>query len=165
MADPQHASHDEPVLDISTLGVGTPIRIDGRRYFVRHPNKLTLQQRMDLDALRPRASQLLQTIRKLSAAERDELSDLLKRSCAIVLDAPARVQRALGDVERIAILNVFIHLRPKATPRATGATSRRSARRSTGASSSRNSRTATAVSRPSTGSRASHSGSSGPTSG
>lgn len=163
MADPKSKPHDEPVLDINTIGLGTPIRIDGKRYFIRAPNKLTLSALMELQDLRPRSYALMQKIEKLSSTERIELSDLLLRCCRLVLDAPPAVQQALGDVERIQILNVFIKLRPNRTPQTAGATNGNRANRSTGGYSSRNSRRVTKASRRSTGSPVSLSPSSGRT--
>lgn len=135
-------ARNEPVLDISTIGLGAPVRIDGKRYFIRHPNKLTLESTLELERLTPLAGMLLRRARALSSAEKTELSALLDRICRLVLDAPAAVHKGLSDNNRVALLQVFINLRTPAARRTGGARGAKS--RSTGARSSRDSRGSTA---------------------
>lgn len=151
----------DPVLNIQTLGPGVPIRIDGRLYHVRHPNKLSIESRLEFDEVMERAPALLMRVRKLTKQEREDLSVLLDRACRVVLDAPSSVQKGLIDSDRISILHVFIDLRPKPTPQRAGGTAQttRPASPSTGESSSRGSRGSTRAARRLTGSAASRSGS------
>lgn len=139
MADPT------PILDLQTVVTGHPVRIDGRRYTIRHTDSLTLQESLQLEKWTPTAGALLQKVATLTKAEHAELSDVLDRICRLVLDAPPAVHRALRDTHRVAVLQAFITLR-LGTRGQTGATPRPT--RSTGETSSRGSRTSTRATPP-----------------
>jgi hypothetical protein len=110
-----------PALDFKTGLVGTPIRIDGVIYEIRHPDMLPLGAIIRLEAMVPTLGPMMQRASQLSPEEEQVLSDDLRRLCADVLDAPADVLARLSDQQRLLVTQAFIQLR-RGAPSSTGAT-------------------------------------------
>jgi hypothetical protein len=97
----------ESMLNFSTKATDLPISIDGRRFVICHPNKLSLQHRIDFEALAPRALELLRAGSTITADQAKELGQALDTLCRLVLVAPEAVQRRLVDTQRVAVLNAM----------------------------------------------------------
>ncbi len=101
-------SPTEPLLDIAVLTERPAIKIGGRRYEVRTPKELPLLKLRRFELM----GQRLQEIGAINLAEATdaddaELSGILDDLCRLVLVAPAGVHAKLGDLDRMAIVNVF----------------------------------------------------------
>lgn len=118
------AASRSPVLSLSTLSEGLPIKIDGQTYEIRHPNMLSLGAILRFEALRPRILPLLEK-EDLSEAEGEELSRLLATVTEMFLDAPPDVRGRLTDQQRVLVMQAFVQLRSTRTTPTAGATTRR----------------------------------------
>lgn len=141
------SARPDPVLDLSTLHEGAPIRIDGRLYHILSADALSLRALKQLETLAPRVGVLLQRA-DLVDADAEECSDGLARICTLILDAPPEVQARLSDQQRVRVMEAFTQLRSSraATPAGANTTASAGRKRSPG------SRGSTAA-RPRTGTR------------
>jgi hypothetical protein len=108
-----------PLLDISTIVPQYSILIDGKSYFIRNTDGLSLRQSLIVERAMPRIATLMQA--DLTEADDRELSGLLQQVCSSVLEAPDDVRDKLTDVQRLQVFIAFTPLRSKLLPPATGA--------------------------------------------
>ena len=136
-AQTRHARSTIPVLSLSTVDEGLPIKIDGKTYLLKHPDSLPIGVLRRFEVTAPRIADLL-NIAKQTPAQKAELSSLLAEFVAAAVEAPPKVLAKLHDWHRVQVMNVFTQLRapkPRPTRGATAphpATRRRSAKRSRG---------------------------------
>lgn len=133
----RHARSTIPVLSLSTVDEGLPIKIDGKTYLVKHPDSLPIGMLRRFEETAPRIAALMD-LNRPTKAQQVELSTLLCEFVEVAVDAPQKVLAKLQDWHRVQVMNVFTQLRapkPRPTRGATAphpATRRRSARHSRG---------------------------------
>lgn len=133
----RHARSTTPVLSLSTVDEGLPIKIDGKSYLVKHPDSLPIGVLRRFEETAPRIADLMD-LERPTKAQQKELSALLTEFTDAVVEAPAQVLAKLQDWHMVQVMNVFTQLRapkPRPTRGATAphpATRRRSAKRSRG---------------------------------
>lgn len=100
----------DPLLNLDTAEYAAHIRIDGATYGVRHPNWLSLFDYHRFQSHGTRIRELSDRAVAATADDEAELSSLLARQVALVLDAPADVLARLRDGQRIQIVSLFLDL-------------------------------------------------------
>lgn len=114
---------EQPVLTINSHDDDRriPIEIDGTRYSIGLPSKLTIRSLKIVDRGQRRLQELDAKDEDLTVADEAEYSAWLVRMASQVCDAPTEVLSVMNDFKLIAILHAFSLHRADLSRQANGA--------------------------------------------